>query len=188
MIVTATSIQDLIVIAPKIHLDPRGEFFEVHNTIRYQLHGIPTFVQDNVSKSKRGVLRGLHYQTSRPQAKLVSVLKGSIYDVAVDLRVASPTFGYWEAVTLSAENHLQFFVPEGFAHGFLALEEDTIVSYKCSDYYSPANEKTLRYDDPYLNIPWTDIGQLTVSCKDLNGQTFLTYENEFLDLGKINNA
>ena len=124
------------------------------------------FVQDNHSRSAKGVLRGLHYQKKRPQGKLVRVVSGMVYDVAVDLRPMSPTFGKWEAVILSEENKRQFWVPPGFAHGFLVLSESADFEYKCTDYYDPADEHSLRWDDSYLAIDWPYCEKIRLSEKD----------------------
>lgn len=171
MKVETTPILGLITIQPEVHEDDRGYFFEAHNDLRYRLHDIGPFVQDNVSVSEFRVVRGLHYQVERPQAKLVSVLRGKIFDVAVDIRVGSPTFGKWEAVILSESSSLQFYIPEGFAHGFMAIEEGTIVHYKCTDYYSPQNERTINYLDPDIRITWPDHHwPMILSKKDLGGK------------------
>jgi len=145
----------LLILEPKVFGDPRGFFLESWNRRRYHDAGIEAdFVQDNLSFSRRGTLRGLHFQNPAPQAKLVSVLQGEVSDVAVDLRRSSPTFSRWHAVTLSGENKRQFFVPPGFAHGFVVLSETALFHYKCADYYSPKDELTIRWDDPDLGIPW----------------------------------
>lgn len=154
------------VLEPRVFADARGRFVETWNAERYAGLGIPgPFVQDNVSVSKRGVLRGLHFQNPNAQGKLVSVLHGAVWDVAVDLRVDSPTFGEWVGVELSAENGRQMWIPEGFAHGFQALEDATVFGYKCTAAYSPADEHSLRWDDPALGIAWP-LAEPRVSAKD----------------------
>lgn len=150
-----TEIKGIVLIVPRVYDDPRGYFFEAYHKKRFTEHGIDAdFVQDNQSYSQKGTLRGLHYQYPVPQAKLICVLKGEILDVAVDLRVESPTFGQWESAVLSAENKHQFFVPIGFAHGFQVLSEDAEIMYKCSDYYSPQTDGGISWSDPELDIPW----------------------------------
>jgi dTDP-4-dehydrorhamnose 3,5-epimerase len=160
----------LVLIRPKVFVDDRGYFFESFNADRYREFGIPVddFVQDNVSCSKRGVLRGLHFQRApMAQGKLVQVLSGRALDVAVDIREGSPTYGRHVAVELSGENHREFWIPAGFAHGFLSLEDDTIFSYKVTAPYSKEHEGGIRYDDPDIVIEWPHIeGGLIVSEKD----------------------
>jgi dTDP-4-dehydrorhamnose 3,5-epimerase len=148
-------IPGLLILEPKVHGDSRGFFMELWHQRRYAEAGMNvSFVQDNVSLSRRGILRGLHFQNPTPQGKLVQVLQGEVFDVAVDIRRSSPTFGRWQGVTLSAENKRQFFVPEGFAHGFLVTSETALFYYKCTEFYLPANELALRWDDPALGIAW----------------------------------
>ena len=155
MNVIPSELAGLLLLEPKIFGDARGFFMESWNRRRYREAGLEAeFVQDNFSFSQRGVLRGLHFQQPNPQGKLVSVLQGEIFDVAVDLRRASPTFGRWHGVNLSAENKRQFFLPPGFAHGFAVLSDTALFHYKCTDYYSPKDEVTLRWDDPDLGIVW----------------------------------
>jgi dTDP-4-dehydrorhamnose 3,5-epimerase len=150
-----TSLPGVLLLSPVVHQDGRGMLFESFRADRLQAAGLPTFVQENQTTSWKGTLRGLHYQLARPQAKLVRVLRGKVFDVAVDIRVGSPTFGQWVAETLSAENKLQIFVPPGFAHGFCVMEDDTEVLYKCSDYYSGAADQCgILWNDPGLAIPW----------------------------------
>lgn len=167
MNVTETDIPGVLVIEPRIFRDHRGEFMETWNQRRYPL---PEFVQDNLSWSRRGVLRGLHFQHPNAQGKLVSVVHGEIYDVAVDLRRGSPTFGRWWGETLSAANHRQLWIPEGCAHGFVALADGSAVSYKCSDFYAPDDERTLRWDDPAIGIDWP-VSDPELSAKDRAGRT-----------------
>ena len=158
-----------LIIEPKAFGDARGFFMETWNQRRYRDAGLEVnFVQDNISVSRRGALRGLHYQNPSPQGKLVSVLKGEVFDVAVDLRRSSPTFGKWHGLRLSEENKRQFFVPAGFAHGFLVLSETAMFHYKCTDFYSPKDEMTLRWDDPAIGIEWP-MKQPTLSEKDAKG-------------------
>lgn len=156
MEVIETGIRDLKILKPRIFEDARGYFFESYNRGFHREAGIEhTFVQDNQSRSGFGVIRGLHYQLNpRAQAKLVRVLQGSIWDVAVDLREGSPTYLEWRGVELSAENHLQLLVPQGFAHGFSVLSETAVVFYKCDELYSPEHEAGIRFDDPDLAVDW----------------------------------
>ena len=155
MKVLPTELEGVYIIEPAVFGDHRGFFMETHNQQRYQDNHIGmTFVQDNLSFSGRNTLRGLHYQLPKSQAKLVQVVTGEIYDVAVDIRKGSPTFGKWVGVHLSDENHRQIFVKEGFAHGFCVLSETAHVIYKCTDFYSPENEKGVLWSDPDLSIDW----------------------------------
>jgi dTDP-4-dehydrorhamnose 3,5-epimerase len=157
MIVTPTeALPDVLIVDPTVHRDPRGFFVESYHAPRYRDAGIDVaFVQDNHSRSVRGTLRGLHWQVGpHPQAKLIRVLAGEVLDVAVDIREGSPTFGRWTAVTLSAENFRQLFVPVGFAHGFLVLSASADIEYKCSDVYDPAAERGLMWNDPEIGISW----------------------------------
>lgn len=164
-----TKINDLYIIEPKVFGDDRGYFMETYNKKDFEDFGLNVdFVQDNESKSKKGVLRGLHFQSKNPQGKLVRVTMGKVFDVAVDIRKGSPTFGMWEGVLLSCENKKMFYIPEGFAHGFLVLSDEAVFNYKCSDYYSPQYENGFMYNDPYLNISWplNDIDEILLSQKD----------------------
>ena len=157
MKVTPTAIADVLLLEPRVFGDARGCFFESYNerAFRAAVGSEPVFVQDNHSCSARHVLRGLHYQLApHTQGKLVRVVKGAVFDVAVDVRRGSPSFGRWAAVALSAANRQQLWIPPGFAHGFLALEEGTEVLYKTTDYYHPEAERSIRWDDPQLAIPW----------------------------------
>ena len=166
MNVTETRLPGVVVVEPKVFGDERGFFMETWNAARYEEAGLPMrFVQDNLSFSARGVLRGLHFQNPQPQGKLVSVLRGEVFDVAVDIRAGSPTFGEWEGVILSSENKRQFYVPEGFAHGFLVTGEAALFFYKCTDYYAPAWEGTVLWNDPGIGIEWP-IAEPIVSEKD----------------------
>jgi len=145
----------LLLIESEVLGDARGFFMEIWNQRRYRESGLnASFVQDNISFSRRGTLRGLHFQNPTPQGKLVSVLQGEVFDVAVDIRRSSPTFGRWHGVTLSGENKRQFFIPPGFAHGFLVLSETAMFYYKCTDYYAPKDELAIRWNDPDLAIQW----------------------------------
>ncbi|MEN8252372.1 MAG: dTDP-4-dehydrorhamnose 3,5-epimerase, partial [Patescibacteria group bacterium] len=156
MKITKTKIEGLLVIEPQVFGDDRGFFVETYNKERYFESGIETeFVQDNLSKSAKGVLRGMHFQKNpHAQGKLVQVINGSVLDVAVDIRHNSETFGQWESVLLTGENKKQFWIPEGFAHGFVSLEDDTIFSYKCTDLYAPDSEGSIKWNDQDLNIDW----------------------------------
>lgn len=152
---TPTSIPGVVIVDVKAYGDERGRFVETYKRPDFEAGGIDVeFVQDNQSSSVRGVLRGLHFQIERPQSKLVRVIAGEVFDVAVDLREGSPTFGAWEGVLLSAENRRQFFIPRGFAHGFLVLSDHAEFCYKCDDVYHPNDEGGLMWDDPAIGIEW----------------------------------
>ena len=169
MKVIATDIPDVKVIIPDVFRDARGYFVETYNAERYAKAGIvANFVQDNESQSSRGVLRGLHWQAGgHSQAKLVRVIRGAVWDVAVDIRKGSPTFGRHVSCELTAENGRQFFVPRGFAHGFVVLEDDTLFSYKCDNVYCKESERGMKFDDPALGIEWPDLGcDFVLSEKD----------------------
>lgn len=169
MNVIKTKLKDCVIIEPKIFGDERGFFLETFQADRYaDLAGITqSFVQDNHSRSSKGVLRGLHFQKTKPQGKLVRVVRGEVCDVAVDIRPGSPTYGQWEAVILSEENKNQFWVPPGCAHGFVVLSEAADFEYKCTDFYDPSDEGSLLWSDPELNISWP-IDNPTLSEKDAN--------------------
>lgn len=153
--VTGCGIEGLYVIEPTVFQDARGYFVETYNQNDMKEAGLDlVFVQDNQSMSVKGVLRGLHYQIQHPQGKLVRVIRGRVFDVAVDLRKGSPTFGKWHGVELSAENKKQFYVPEGFAHGFLVLSDEAEFCYKCTDFYHPGDEGGLMWDDPEIGVEW----------------------------------
>jgi len=155
MTVTKTPIAGLVIIEPAVYGDSRGYFMETYNRRDFEDAGLAmTFVQDNQSQSGRGVLRGLHFQMKKPQGKLVRVLRGEVFDVGVDLRPGSPTYGQWFGVVLSGENKKQFYVPEGFAHGFVVMSETAEFAYKCTAFYDPADEGGIRWDDPSLRIDW----------------------------------
>jgi dTDP-4-dehydrorhamnose 3,5-epimerase len=166
-----TDLPGVLVIEPDVYQDPRGFFLETYHAAKYRDGGIAApFVQDNHSRSIRGTLRGLHLQPGRPQGKLIRVVEGEIYDVAVDVRRRSPTFGRWVAVTLSAANFKQCYVPPGFAHGFCVLSQDAQVEYKCTDLYEPASEIGVAWNDPTLSIPWP-IAQPLLSDRDRRNPT-----------------
>ena len=167
-----TSIPDLLIIEPRVFGDDRGFFYESFNRLKFaELLGRDVdFVQDNHSRSVKGVLRGLHYQIQRPQAKLVRVVQGSVLDVAVDIRKSSPTFGRHVAVELSAENKRMFWMPEGFAHGFAVLSDTAEFLYKTTDYWFPEFERCLRWDDPALAIDWQLASPPALSIKDAQGK------------------
>ena len=169
MKVTETGIEGLLIIEPDIYKDNRGYFYESYNKDSMSDYGIHTeFVQDNISHSKYGVLRGMHYQMEPyAQAKLVRVLSGEVLDVAVDIRKESPTFGKWMSVVLSAENKRQFYIPRGFAHGFLVRSESADFFYKCDNFYSKEHESGFRFDDATININWDfDLNKIILSDKD----------------------
>lgn len=166
MKVIETRLPGCVVIEPAVFGDERGFFFEGWNAARFGQLGLPDrFVQSNVSSSSRGVLRGLHYQWPRPQGKLVSVLEGEVYDVAVDIRRGSPTFGQWEAVVLSAQNKRQFWIPEGFAHGFAVLSDTALFHYLCTDVYVKEADAGVRWNDADIAVDWP-VGAPTLSPKD----------------------
>ncbi len=155
MNIISTSLEGVCIIEPDVFGDHRGFFFETYNQKRYKEKGVHHhFVQDNLSSSKYGTLRGLHYQVTRPQAKLVQAITGEIFDVAVDIRPESKTFGKWTGVVLSEKNRRQFLIPEGFAHGFCVLSETALFSYKCSDFYTPDDEGGIIWSDPDIGIEW----------------------------------
>ena len=171
--VIKTNLRDVLILEPKCFVDERGFFYESFNENEFpKAVGIKTtFVQDNHSLSKRGVLRGLHYQIQQTQGKLVRVVRGAVFDVVVDLRQASPTFGKWLGVELSADNKKQLWIPAGFAHGFLALSEEAEFLYKTTDYWHAESEQCILWNDPELNIEWPDIGMSpVVNNKDAAGQ------------------
>lgn len=155
MIVTKTSLPEVLVVTPDVHADARGFFLETYHARRYAEHGIAAvFVQDNHSRSQRATLRGLHLQLGRPQGKLIRVIDGEIFDVAVDVRLGSPTFGRWVGTVLSADNFLECYIPPGFAHGFAVTSDAAQVEYKCTEFYDPADELGIAWNDPALGIRW----------------------------------
>lgn len=164
-----TPIEGLKVIEPSVFGDSRGFFMETYNYQDYCQAGLDMkFVQDNLSMSRKGVLRGLHFQYKHPQGKLVSVIKGEVFDVAVDIRKDSSTYGQWYGITLTEENKKQFYIPEGFAHGFLVLSEEAVFTYKCTDYYHPEDEGGIIWDDSDIGIEWplSYVDEITLSEKD----------------------
>ncbi len=167
MKVLQTEIPGVLVIEPRVHGDARGWFMESWQERRYAEAGLPgRFVQDNLAFSRHGILRGLHAQHPHGQGKLVQVLAGEVFDVAVDIRRGSPTFGRWTGVLLSAENHRQLWVPPGFAHGYLVTSESALFAYKCTDFYHPEHELAIRWDDPDIGIDWPVVGPPRLSEKD----------------------
>lgn len=174
MKVVPTTLKDCVVIEPQVFGDHRGFFLETFQAERYAQEAnisLP-FVQDNHSRSGKGVLRGLHFQITKPQGKLVRVVNGEVFDVAVDLRRDSPTFGQWEGVYLSGDNKRQFWVPPGFAHGFVVVSETADFEYKCTDYYDPADEGAIAWDDPDIGIKWPIDLEVKLSEKDANAPGF----------------
>lgn len=173
MQVIETELPGVLIIEPRVFGDDRGFFLETFSVGRYAECGINgPFVQDNWSYSRRGILRGMHYQIQQPQGKLVQVMSGEIFDVAVDMRRDSPAFGKWTGVTLSAENKRQLWVPPGFAHGFVVLSEEADFTYKCSDYYAPQHERCLMWNDPTVGIQWPYEDEPQLSEKDRAGLPF----------------
>jgi dTDP-4-dehydrorhamnose 3,5-epimerase len=171
--VTPTSLPEVLILEPKVFGDARGFFFESFNARDFALcTGLDVqFVQDNHSKSGKGVLRGLHYQIQHPQGKLVRVTQGEVFDVAVDLRRSSPTFGKWEGVVLSAENKRQLWIPPGFAHGFLVISDSAEFLYKTTDYYHPEFERSLLWNDHTVGVNWPTEGMPLLAAKDMAGKT-----------------
>lgn len=183
-----TKIKDLYIIEPKVFGDNRGYFMESYNKKDFNEAGLTMdFVQDNESKSKKGVLRGMHFQTKHTQGKLVRATQGQVYDVAVDLRKGSPTFGQWEGVLLSDENKRQFYVPEGFAHGFLVLSHEAVFNYKCTDYYAPEYDSGLLWNDPDVGIEWPldGIEEILLSEKDKKQKNFKRIRYTILATDKV---
>lgn len=170
-----TAIADVVLIRPKVFGDPRGYFFESWEERKFAAAGLDVkFVQDNHSRSARNILRGLHYQIQQAQGKLVRVVTGAVFDVAVDIRRSSPTFGRWVGVTLTEENHHMLWVPPGFAHGFLVLSESADFLYRCTDFWAPSHERAIAWNDPDLNIDWplTSAAQPILSGKDAAAKSF----------------
>jgi len=179
----STDLPGVLVITPRVFSDARGYFKETYEKVRYAEAGLPAeFVQDNVSFSCRGTLRGLHFQIQHPQGKLVQVLQGEIFDVAVDLRRGSPAFGRWVGETLSDANHRQLYVPPGCAHGFCVTSETALILYKCTDFYHPEHERTLLWNDAALGIPWPLSGPPLLSAKDQQGTPFAQIETYDVDV------
>ena len=179
---TKTGIEGLVVVEPKVFGDNRGYFMETYNYNDFKAAGLDmVFVQDNQSKSKKGVLRGLHFQKKNPQGKLVRVVSGEVYDVAVDLRKGSDTYGKWYGVLLSAENKKQFYVPEGFARGFVVMSETAEFVYKCTRFYDPSDEGGLMWNDPEIGIDWPvpENAELLLSEKDQHHQPLKDFESPF---------
>lgn len=180
MQIHTTDLPGVLIVEPKVFGDERGYFLETWSQSRYaERVTTDNFVQDNVSFSRRGVLRGLHFQKINPQGKLVYVLLGEVFDVAVDIRVGSPTFGQWTSVILSAENKRQFFIPAGFAHGFCVTSETALFAYKCTDIYNPTSEGSVLWNDPDLNIPWP-CDQPELSSKDAQGIKLVDFPKALL--------
>ncbi|HAL39245.1 MAG TPA: dTDP-4-dehydrorhamnose 3,5-epimerase [Polaromonas sp.] len=178
MKVTPTAIPEVLIIEPKVFGDARGFFYESFNQKAFnEATGLAlNFVQDNHSRSAKGVLRGLHYQIQQPQGKLVRVVRGAVFDVAVDIRKASPTFGKWVGVELSEDNHKQLWIPLGFAHGFLVTSESADFLYKTSDYYAPHYERCIAWDDPSIGVQWPLDAAPQLSAKDMLGQPLTSAE------------
>ncbi len=177
-----TSIEGVYIVEPTVFGDERGYFMETYHAGEFKEAGLDfDFVQDNQSKSKKGVLRGLHFQYTQPQGKLVRVIKGEVFDVAVDLRKNSPTYGKWEGVVLSEENKKQFYVPEGFAHGFLVLSDEAEFTYKCTDFYNGDDEGGIMWNDPDINIDWPleSIEEISLSEKDKQWKSFKEIDTDF---------
>ncbi len=176
--VTPTAIPDVLILEPKVFGDSRGFFYESFNPQDFaQVTGLNVnFVQDNHSRSSKGVLRGLHYQLQQAQGKLVRVVRGAVFDVAVDIRKSSPTFGQWVGCELSEDNHRQFWVPPGFAHGFVVLSETADFLYKTTNYYAPSHERCIAWDDPTIGVRWPEGLVPQLSTKDLEGKSILEAE------------
>lgn len=176
MKIIPTHLSGLLLVEPEVHGDSRGFFLESWHKEKYAKHGIDVdFVQDNHSRSSKNVLRGLHYQLDKPQGKLIRVTSGVVFDVAVDIRLGSPTFGQWESVELSGENKRQLYIPPGFAHGFCVTSESADFLYKCTEYYSPESEHGILWNDPEIGIEWPDenfiISDKDSKCKSLKDMT-----------------
>lgn len=176
---TPLVIPDVVLIEPRVFGDKRGFFFESFNQARFEaaIGKSVQFVQDNHSRSVKNVLRGLHYQIQQPQGKLVRVVRGVVFDVAVDIRKSSPTFGRWVGVELSEDNHRQFWVPAGFAHGFVVLSEAADFLYKTTDYYAPEYERCIAWNDPDIGIEWPLVGEPCLSTKDQQGKPLAEAEH-----------
>lgn len=180
MKINKTLIDGLVLLEPKVFGDARGFFFEMWQQDLYKEAGlVDQFKQDNISRSSKGILRGMHFQNPHPQGKLVSVIQGSVFDVVVDLRKSSSTFGKWFGAEINDENHLQLYVPPGCAHGFLTLQDNTLFHYKCTDVYSPGAERCLFWNDPAINIQWP-FKPTVLSEKDQNGSLLKDIPDEHL--------
>jgi dTDP-4-dehydrorhamnose 3,5-epimerase len=183
MKIEPTHIPGVLLIEPDVFGDHRGYFKESWNRRKYAEFGLDVdFVQDNLSFSRKGILRGLHFQNPTPQGKLVQALQGEVFDVAVDIRKGSPSFGQWFGAVLSAENHLQMYVPKGFAHGFCVISETALFAYKCTEYYSPQSEHSLRFDDPDIGIQWPLDEPPSLSAKDINAKLLKDFPENLLPL------
>lgn len=180
MEIIKTKIEGLLIIKPSVFIDERGYFYESYNKNNFAKLGVDAdFVQDNESKSQKNVLRGLHFQNPPfGQGKLVRVVKGAVLDVAVDIRSGSPTYGQWEAVELTEENKVMYWIPAGFAHGFLTLKDDTIFSYKCTNVYNKQSEGSIQWDDPDIGIQW-NVENPILSEKDLSAPDFKSFKSQF---------
>lgn len=177
---TETKIKGVYIIDVKTYGDKRGYFMETYKEEDFKAAGLDyNFVQDNQSSSRKGVLRGLHFQKTYPQAKLVRVLKGEVFDVAVDLRKGSETYGQWVGVLLSEENHRQFMIPRGFAHGFVVVSDHAEFAYKCDEKYHPEDEGGILWNDPDVNIEWPEVGEVILSEKDQKNPTLAEIKIEF---------
>lgn len=186
MNILQTDIPGVLIIEPKVFGDDRGFFLETWERERYAAQGVPRdFVQDNMAKSRKGVLRGLHIQHPHAQGKLVQVLQGEVFDVAVDVRRGSPTFGRWEGARLSGVNRRQFWVPAGFAHGYYVLSDEALFSYKCTDFYHPENEFSIRWDDPAIGIDWPLDAAPLLSAKDAAADSLDSLDQERLPIYEI---
>ncbi|MBP2046669.1 dTDP-4-dehydrorhamnose 3,5-epimerase [Methanobacterium aggregans] len=177
-----TSIEGVYIVEPTVFGDERGYFMETYHEMEFKEAGIDAaFLQDNQSKSKRGVLRGLHFQRTKPQGKLVRVIRGEVFDAAVDLRRDSPTYGKWEGVVLSEDNKKQFYIPEGFAHGFLVLSDEAEFTYKCTDFYDADDEAGILWNDPEIGVEWPleGVDELILSEKDEKWKTLAETVVEF---------
>ena len=175
-----TKIKDVYIIDVKTYGDNRGYFMETYKESDFKAAGLDyNFVQDNQSSSRKGVLRGLHFQKTHPQAKLVRVLKGEVFDVAVDLRKNSPTYGQWVGVVLSEENKRQFMIPRGFAHGFVVMSDYAEFAYKCDDLYHPEDEGSIMWNDPAIGIEWPEVGEIILSEKDKVHPSLADSKTEF---------
>lgn len=179
MKITTTPLAGILLIEPRVFHDERGFFYESHQLERYQEAGIPALVQDNLSRSKRNSLRGLHYQSPHAQGKLIWVIRGKVWDVMVDIRQSSPTYKQWFGITLSDEKPMQIYIPPGFAHGFCTLSDEADFYYKCSDYYTPTSEHGIIWNDPEINIAWP-ISNPILSPKDCTYQTLSEIEHDKL--------